>query len=71
MSKKQRFFYVISRVLDKQIVTSAVFRDDGSFFNCNETRAQVAKDLDVDVGDVYIASWQEFDSEQDYLDFHK
>jgi len=71
MSNKKRFFYVVSCILNKTISTSAVCRTDGTIFNCNELRQQVANESLTHIGNVYIKSWHEFASEQDYKDFFK
>lgn len=71
MSDKKRFFYVISKLGNSQITTSAICRIDGTIFNANELRQQIANENFVHVDNVYIADWHEFASEQDYKDFFR
>ena len=72
MSDKKRFFYVVSSLGDNsQTTISAVCRIDGTIFNCNELRQQVANESLTHIGNVYIKSWHEFANEQDYKDFFK
>lgn len=69
MGDKKRFFYVVC--ISSNSTHTMTKTTDGEMFSGKEVIYHIAKRESKEPHQVVISHWQEFESEQDYEDFHK
>lgn len=69
MSGEKRFFYIVC--VSSSGTHTMTKTTDGRMFSGRDVICHIAKRESKEPLQVIISHWQEFDSAQDYKDFHK